>query len=260
MCAATLTLALPPPVLKLLAHRVRWQILAALARSDQRVSELVQLVDQPINLVSYHLKRLRLQRLVVERRSSADSRAVYYSVDLDRLRALYMASVEALHPALGGVEPQTLAQTDAGRAKPVRVLFLCTHNSARSQMAEGIMRHLGGRRVEVFSAGNEPSTVHPYALEVLAEMGIDISGQHSKHLNEFLGQSFDFIITVCDRVRESCPVFPGDPEHIHWSFPDPVEVQGDATRRRAFEQTGHQLQLRIQHLLILIAREGRKHG
>ena len=250
--------AAPPPVLALLAHRVRWQLLVALARSDRRVSELVRLLGQPMNLVSYHLKRLRLQRLVVERRSSADSRAVYYSVDLNRLRALYMASGEALHPALGGVGPQPLAQTGAGRAKPVRVLFLCTHNSARSQMAEGIMRHLGGTRVEVFSAGNEPSRVHPDALEVMAELGIDISGQHSKHLKEFLGQRFDYIITVCDRARESCPIFPGDPEHIHWSFPNPAEVQGDAARRHAFEQTAHQLQLRIQELLILIDRERRK--
>ncbi len=247
-------LTAPPSFLKLLAHRIRWQILVALAQSDQRVFELVHRVGQPMNLVSYHLTRLKLQGLVAERRSNADSRDVYYSVNLERLRALYAASGEALHPALVSAVAQPQHQTVANKSRPVRVLFLCTHNSARSQMAEGIMRHLSGRSVEVFSAGNEPSTIHPCAVKVLAEMHIDISRQRSKHLNEFLGQHFDYIITVCDRVRESCPVFPGDPEHIHWSFPDPVEVRGNAARLRAFDQTAHQLQLRIQQLLILIDR------
>jgi protein-tyrosine-phosphatase/DNA-binding transcriptional ArsR family regulator len=248
---------MPPPVLSLMAHRVRWQILAALARSDQRVSELVRTLGQPINLVSYHLKRLRQQRLVVEHRSSADSRAIYYGLDLDRLRALYMASGEALHPALGDPAPQPQANNSGRTAKPVRVLFLCTHNSARSQMAEGLMRHLGGKRVQVFSAGNEPSAVRPEAIQAMADLGIDIRRQRSKHLNEFRGQSFDYIITVCDNARESCPLFPGDPERIHWSFPDPSIVQGAAARRRAFDQTAHQLQLRIQHLLTLIDREAK---
>ena len=251
----TQALSTPPDILQLLAHRVRWQLLSALARSDRRVSELVRQVGQPINLVSYHLKRLKQYGLVAERRSSADSRAVYYSVNLARVRALLTESGEALHPALGSMEPQPLTHTSAGRVKPTRVLFLCTHNSARSQMAEGIMRHLGKGRVEVFSAGNEPGTVHPYALKILREMNIDISSHRSKYLNEFIDQRFDYIITVCDRVRESCPVFPGDPEHIHWSFPDPAEVQGDADRMRAFDLTAHQLQLRIQQLLILIDRE-----
>ena len=249
--------SLPPPVLTLLAHQVRWQILTALARSDQRVSELVHLLGQPMNLVSYHLKRLRMQRLVMERRSSADSRAIYYSVDLARLRALYMASGEALHPALGDPAPQSQERSANRKAKPVRILFLCTHNSARSQMAEGLMRHLGGKRVEVFSAGNQPSAVRPEAIQAMADLSIDIGRQRSKHLNEFLGQDFDYIITVCDNARESCPLFPGDPERIHWSFPDPSEVQGAAARQRAFDQTAHQLQVRIQHLLTLIDREAR---
>jgi ArsR family transcriptional regulator, arsenate/arsenite/antimonite-responsive transcriptional repressor / arsenate reductase (thioredoxin) len=253
--ATSRTLGMPPPVLGLLAHQLRWQILAALARSDQRVSELVRTLGQPINLVSYHLKRLRRQHLVVEHRSSADSRAIYYSLDLDRLRALYMASGEALHPALGHAASQARAGKATRAARPVRILFLCTHNSARSQMAEGLMRHLGGKRVEVFSAGNEPSAVRPEAIQAMADLGIDISRQRSKHLNEYLGQSFDYIITVCDNARESCPLFPGDPERIHWSFPDPSGVRGAAARRRAFDQTTHQLQIRTQHLLTLIDRE-----
>lgn len=140
--------------------------------------------------------------------------------------------------------------------KHVRVLFLCTENSARSQMAEGILRHLSGGRIEVFSAGSHPSSVHPYAIQVLAAMGIDISQQKSKHLDEFRDQSFDYIVTVCDRVRESCPTFPGDPEGIHWSFIDPAAVKGsDKDRYRAFEQVALQLITRLRYFLILIERE-----
>jgi protein-tyrosine-phosphatase/DNA-binding transcriptional ArsR family regulator len=252
--AATIVRA-APAVLPLLAHRLRWQILSVLASGDQRVSEIVHRLGQPANLVSYHLKRLRVHGLVAEHRSSADSRAVYYRLDLERLRAQYMAGAESLHPALGEARSRPLSQKQARTGPAVRILFLCTHNSARSQMAEGIMRHLAGARVKVFSAGNEPSVVRPEAIEALADLGIDIRQQRSKHLNEFLGQQFDYLITVCDNARESCPYFPGDPERIHWSFPDPSEVQGTAARKRAFDQTAHQLQLRIQPLLTLIDRE-----
>ncbi len=109
----------------------------------------------------------------------------------------------------------------------IRVLFLCTHNQARSQMAEGLLRQAGGDRYEVYSAGSIPAlAIHPMAIEAMSNMGIDISQQKPKHLNEFLDQSFDYIITVCDRIKDTCPDFPGDPERIHWSFPDPVEFDG----------------------------------
>lgn len=111
--------------------------------------------------------------------------------------------------------------------KKQRVLILCTGNSARSQMAEGLLRALGGERVEVFSAGSKPSQVNPYAIRAMARRGIDISGQRSKHLNEFISQPFDYVITVCDNAAESCPLFPGKAERIHWSFPDPAAVQGN---------------------------------
>ena len=107
-----------------------------------------------------------------------------------------------------------------------RVLILCTGNSARSQMAEGLLRSLGGGRFEVFSAGTHPSRVRPEAIEAMREVGIDISGQRSKPVGEFAGREFDYVITVCDRAREECPVFPGRAERVHWSFDDPAEAAG----------------------------------
>lgn len=108
-----------------------------------------------------------------------------------------------------------------------RVLILCTANSARSQMAEGLLRALAGDRFEVFSAGAKPSSVNPLAIEAMDERGIDIRSHRSKHLNEFLNDPFDFVITVCDNAAESCPIFPGPAQRIHWSFPDPAAAQGD---------------------------------
>jgi protein-tyrosine-phosphatase len=118
------------------------------------------------------------------------------------------------------------------------------------------MRHLSKGKVEVFSAGSHPSTIHPYATRVLAQQGLDTSQLRPKHFDEFRGQSFDCIITLCDRVLEVCPTFPGDPERIHWSFPNPAAVQGTEDERyHAFEQVGLQLTTRIRLLLILLDRE-----
>lgn len=108
-----------------------------------------------------------------------------------------------------------------------RVLILCTGNSARSQMAEGLLRHLAGERFEIFSAGVDPSYVRPQAVEAMREVGVDISGHRSKSVDEFAGQEFDYIITVCDNARERCPLFPGKAERIHWSFDDPAQAEGD---------------------------------
>jgi protein-tyrosine-phosphatase len=242
----------PPDFLKLLAHDLRWQLLSALVHSDYRVHELVDQVNRPMNLVSYHLKQLREQQLVHERRSSADSRDVYYSIDLARLERLYYSSGAQLHPSLG--KPDVLV----GRATPVtptpkRVLFLCTHNSARSQMAEGLLRQLAGDRVEVFSAGTQPSVVHPLAIRTMTSLGVDITAQRSKHLDEFYGQSFDWIITVCDRIQENCPVFPGDPQQVHWSIPDPLAAP-DKWAEESFDEVAQTLQTRILYLLLVLDR------
>ena len=107
-----------------------------------------------------------------------------------------------------------------------RVLFLCTHNSARSQMAEGLLRHLAGDRFEAFSAGTEATGVRPLAIRAMGELGVDIAGQESKTLARYLGEPFDEVITVCHAANEACPVFFGATERLHWSFPDPAQATG----------------------------------
>ena len=114
-----------------------------------------------------------------------------------------------------------------------RVLILCTGNSARPQIAEGLLRTLSGERFEIFSAGIKPSSINPLAIAAMNERGIDIRSQRSKHLNEYLDQPFDYVITVCDNAAETCPIFPGAARRIHWSFPDPAAVQGSESERLA---------------------------
>jgi arsenate reductase len=115
----------------------------------------------------------------------------------------------------------------------MRVLILCTGNSARSQMAEGLLRHDGGSAFEVESAGTKPSHVRPEAIAAMREIGIDISGHRSKSVDEFAGQKFDYVITVCDNAKESCPVFPAATKRLHWSLNDPAAVQGSEEQRLA---------------------------
>ena len=115
----------------------------------------------------------------------------------------------------------------------IRVLFVCTGNSARSQMAEAILRQIGRGAFETFSAGTDPRGVNPLTMRALANVGIDASAARSKSVTEFLGQSFDYVITVCDRARESCPVFPGGAESLHWGFDDPAEATGSESERLA---------------------------
>ncbi len=128
-----------------------------------------------------------------------------------------------------------------------KVLFLCTENSSRSQIAEGILRHLWGDRFEVESAGTRPSGVNPVAIKVMAEIGIDISGHRSKSVEEFQGMNFDFVITTCDAYRETCPVFAGKARRLHWSFNDPAEARGSEEEiLSAFRKVRDEIMLQIQ--------------
>ncbi len=132
-----------------------------------------------------------------------------------------------------------------------RVLFLCTHNSARSQMAEGLLRELAGYRFEVFSAGTEATHVRPLAVAAMRETGVDISGQESKTLDQYLGEDFEYVVTVCDDANESCPVFPGAKERLHWSFEDPSKASGDEEARLAvFRRVRGEIQTRIEGELL----------
>lgn len=127
------------------------------------------------------------------------------------------------------------------------ILVLCTGNSARSQMAEGLLRRAAGDRFDIFSAGTKPSFLRAEAIAVMAEIGIDISGQRSKSVDEFMGRPFRFVITVCDNARESCPIFPAETERIHWGFEDPAAVEGTLMEREAaFRRIRDQIAQRVE--------------
>jgi protein-tyrosine-phosphatase/DNA-binding transcriptional ArsR family regulator len=246
-----------PSVLKLLAHDLRWTLLQQLTRSDYRVAELVAQVKQPLNLVSYHLRQLRQAGLVHERRSTADERSFYYSLDLQRLHTLCLEASSSLHPSLGEAIPPAQRTQWHFDGSPPRLLFLCTSNSARSQMAEALVSHLSQGQVQVLSAGSHPApAVHPLAIRTLARWGIQMDQSVPKSLEVFVGQSFDRVITLCDRVRERCvTTWPGPPP-IHWSLPDPTAAEGsEAERQQVFDQLALQLDVRIRLLLTLLEQE-----
>ncbi len=184
--------------------------------------------------------------LVTRRRSSYDGRDVFYAVDLASCRNQFEASALALHPGLWPNEQRV----DRARGRKERVLYLCTGNSARSQIAEALTVHLSNGAVTAASAGSAPKPVHPNAVRVLRERGIDISGSTSKHLDRFRTRRLDRVITLCDRVREVCPEFPAAPSRAHWSIPDPaLEGTSDRASYPAFERTADELETRITYLL-----------
>jgi arsenate reductase len=135
-------------------------------------------------------------------------------------------------------------------ADPRRVLFLCTHNSARSQMAEALLNTLGAGRFKAFSAGTRARGLHPFSIQAMAEVGMDISLQQSKTMDEFIDQPFDLVITVCDEANEACPYFANARERRHWSFPDPSAVPGDEARYAAFARVRDAIRERIERELL----------
>ena len=240
----------PPEFLHLAGHPLRWRLLSELARSDRVVNELTGLLGEPQNLVSYHLGKLRDGRLVSARRSSADRRDTYYGLDLARVGALLSATGGALHPGLRLTPPPR----DNALTGPVRALFLCTGNSARSQMAEAMARARSGGAIEAYSAGSHPKPLHPNAVRVMRdEHGLDLAGYVSKSLDVFADQHFDWVISLCDRVREVCPEFPGHPETIHWSIANPATGDSDDVTYPLFEQTAAELATRVDFLLAVLA-------
>lgn len=227
-----------PRFLQLAGHPVRWRLLKELARSDLRVGELCALAGERQSLVSYHLRRLRDGGLVSARRSAADGRDSYYVLELARCGELLADVGGALHPALAA-PPAVAAAAEAD------VLFACTGNSARSQLAEALCERLSGGAIRAVSAGSDPKPLHPLAVAVMRERGLDLTGRRPKPLSEFDGRRFDFVVSLCDRVREVCPEFPGRPQLVHWSVADPAREGG----RAAFERTAVELETRVGFLI-----------
>lgn len=244
VAAVAISESLPPGFLRLAGHPLRWRLLCELADGDRRARELTERVGRRQSLVSYHLGQLRSGGLVGARRSSADSRDVYYRLEVASCGRLLAQAGGALHPALALVSPP------AAEARPARVLFLCTGNSARSQMAQALLERQGAGAAQVASAGSRPKPLHPNAVRVMHARGIDISGRRSRHVDELAGERFDYVISLCDRVREVCPEFPGRPTVAHWSMADPSRAgETDEDSYPAFERTADELDDRIRSLL-----------
>ena len=227
-----------PLLMRMAAHPLRWALMTELASSDRRVRELVAAVDEPQNLVSYHLRLLRATGLVVARRSSFDGRDSYYHLDLARCATAFGDAATALHPAL--------APTDRGWPRGSSVLFLCTGNSARSPMAEALLRHrIDG--IQVTSAGSHPAPrLHPNTVRVLREdYGIDLEPRQPQSLDAVADRRFDYVITLCDKIRE-VPRDHGSAATTHWSLPDPsAAANTDRATYLEFRRVATELDTRI---------------
>jgi ArsR family transcriptional regulator, arsenate/arsenite/antimonite-responsive transcriptional repressor / arsenate reductase (thioredoxin) len=241
------SLAQPPSFARMAGHPVRWRLLAELAVTDRRVRELVARTGQPQNLISYHLRRLLADGLVAARRSTFDGREAYYRLQLSSCAEALAAAGTALHPGLRlAMAP---APTPVGAC---RVLFLCTGNSARSPVAEALLRRRAPT-VEVASAGSHPKPLHPNTVRVLRGYDVDVTGRKPQHLDALANQSFDYVITLCDRIREICPEFRGG-RQVHWSIPDPAATAGpDPDTYPEFEAMAAELDTRIGYLLGMLA-------
>ncbi|MFC0449829.1 ArsR family transcriptional regulator [Rhodococcus jostii] len=243
-----------PSFLQLAAHPLRWQLLAVLSGSDYRVREMVTLVGESQNLISYHLRLLRDGGLVRATRSSFDGRDSYYHLDLDRCTQMLAGTGAALHPTLGlNPTPSSFNPTTS-----LAVLFVCSGNSARSAIAEALAHHHGNGRVDAISAGTRPKPdMHPNTVRVLRdEFGIDISDRHPRHLGALADRRFDTVVTVCDKAREVCPEFGDEARKIHWSIPDPATPVGtDDDTYPTFRAAATEIDTRIRYLLPILTAE-----
>jgi len=241
-------------LLRLITEDVRWRLLEELSRSDRTVQELVDHVEEPQNLVSYHLGRLRKAGVVHERRSSADGRDVYYRLDLERFTAAVCRPASAIQPSFARLEPSRTAAAAAGPKRTV--LFVCTGNSTRSQMAEAFMRRLS-REVHASSAGTKPRPVHPMTVRVLQELGARSRGLRSKPVEQLSGRRFDYLVTLCDRAREVCRDDLVDAEEVlHWSIPDPASSKGSEDfRYQVFREVALDISGRVRQLMARIRQD-----
>jgi arsenate reductase (thioredoxin) len=178
--------------------------------------------------------------------------------------SLRRSELDRLEGELGDLESTIAAASRGARepavsTDPIRVLFVCTGNSARSQIGEAMLRDLGGPEFEAFSAGTEPKSVNPFTVRALADVGIDWSGARSKSVSEFMGRPFDYVITVCDRARQTCPVFPGEHNTLHWGLEDPADADGtDEQKLEAFRRTRTEIAMRLRPFIELARRARRE--
>ncbi|MEV4461015.1 ArsR family transcriptional regulator [Microbispora sp. NPDC049633] len=249
-----------PAFVRLAAHTLRWRLLTELAVGDLRVRELMTRVGAPQNLVSYHLRLLRDGGLVTATRSSHDGRDSYYRLNLDRCAQALAGAGAALHPVLGGV-PEPPASPP--RLPRLSVLFACTGNSARSPIAEALLRCHTAGQVTVTSAGSRPRPqMHPQVVRVLREQyGIDIADRRPRHLDALRGRRFDYVITLCDKVREACPEFGDHARCVHWSIPDPAAAgRSEQDVHAAIGQATADIDTRVRHLLPVLAQTTEVHS
>ncbi|WP_231994041.1 ArsR family transcriptional regulator [Mycobacterium sp. 852002-50816_SCH5313054-b] len=239
--------AVVPQLMQMASHPVRWALLTELAAGDHRVRELAAAVDEPQNLVSYHLRLLRAAALIDARRSNFDGRDTYYRLNLTRCAGAFADAAAALHPSLAA----TPTAPPAGS-----VLFLCTGNSARSPMAEALLRHKGGTRIRAASAGSHPKAqLHPNAVRVMRDTyGIDLRDSRPRPLAAVARRRFDYVITLCDKVREYAHEH-GVATAMHWSLPDPSAAGGERESYPEFRRVASELDSRIEFLLPVLARE-----
>jgi arsenate reductase len=248
---------------------VRWYeqmgVLPAAGRSGNGYREYTDSDVARLRLV-VALRRLGLAPEAAGRLAGLCLERGAIDLDLAPLLAEQRGAIARQRDELDRVEAELtdleLTIAAAGRARrpepvpdPIRVLFVCTHNSARSQIAEALLGRYGGADFEAYSAGTEATRVNPLAIEVLAESGIDWSGARSKVITEFLSQHFDYVITVCDRARQTCPVFPGSINTLHWGLDDPSDVQGtDEDRLAAFRRTEQEVAARLRPFIEIALR------
>lgn len=226
--------------LKLLADDTRWRLVAALRYGDLQVGELVQRLGLSQNLVSYHLGLLRQAGLVQVHRSDADARVSYYSLDRTALEAIYARIGVALNVA-GSAPALNIAGSPT-------VVFLCTANSARSQIAEGWLRYLSDGQAITYSAGTHPQSLHPLAALAMREVGIEIGHQQAKPVSELLATRPDVIVTVCDIAREEYSPWATPARQLHWSIADPLKTASIAN----FRSVRDALRVRVEGLLGLL--------
>lgn len=251
--------------LAVLADPQRLHILDLIINGIHCSSGIVERLGLAPNLVSHHLKVLREAGLVDIERDPADRRWIYYVPDIRQLTEVQFLLSHLLHPARiqaradecgpsqGALPYDPPAHLTMEKEHPMnnkaKIIFLCTGNSARSQMAEAFMKKYAGDLFEVHSAGIEPKGVNPYTVRVMDEAGIDISGYQSKGVRQYLGHvNFGYVVTVCDHAEENCPtVFLTQGKHLHWSFEDPAAFQGTEEETLAkFSQIRDQIETRIQ--------------